>query len=211
MLTLTVEEHTETANTLRTVAAVDTSNRAMSLSRQKKTEILKQLRGQFECSRKLFNFALVNAGKKEIRVYYTILMKSLLQTKVCQQRPRSSKSVLLQCLPRRRRGSTHSSPSASTKTGTTEGTTVVSKAEALLLTRTTSSNFSVSPRTIPQPAEPSASTVRSQDTTLRIATSLPESSPSPMAKNQHYQFQHKSLFTVPINFVILLSDRNKSS
>ena len=65
MLTLTVEEHTETANTLRTVAAVDTSNRARSLSRQKKTEILKQLRGQFECSRKLFNFSLVNAGKKK--------------------------------------------------------------------------------------------------------------------------------------------------
>ena len=88
MLTLTVEEHTETANTLRTVAAVDTSNRAMSLSRQKKTEILKQLRGQFECSRKLFNFALVNAGEKEFRVYYAILMNFLLQTKVCQQQPR---------------------------------------------------------------------------------------------------------------------------
>ena len=59
---MTVEAYTDAANTLNQVAAIDTSNRALGFNREKKTEILKQLRSQMETGRKLFNFALVNAA-----------------------------------------------------------------------------------------------------------------------------------------------------
>ena len=63
LLTLSLSAYTEAANALREVANLETSTRAGGLSRNKKPEILKQLRLQYETGRKLFVFATTNAGK----------------------------------------------------------------------------------------------------------------------------------------------------
>ena len=63
LLTMSLSAYVEAANTLREVANLDPSHRANGLNRAKQTEILKQLRMQFENGRKLFVFATANASK----------------------------------------------------------------------------------------------------------------------------------------------------
>ena len=61
-------------DTLRQLADVRTSDQHDKFDRDKKKETLKQLRGQFENGRKLFNFALVNASKYELhKIFFEIL------------------------------------------------------------------------------------------------------------------------------------------
>ena len=62
-MTLAVEAYTDTANTLRQIAITETSNRVLGFSREKKNEVLRQLRSQYENGRKLFIFALTNSGE----------------------------------------------------------------------------------------------------------------------------------------------------
>ena len=57
---MSLSAYVEAANTLREVANLDPSHRANGLNRAKQTEILKQLRMQFENGRKL---ATANASK----------------------------------------------------------------------------------------------------------------------------------------------------
>ena len=57
-------------DTLRQLAEVTSSDHRNKFDKDKKKETLKQLRGQFENGRKLFNFALVNASKyKSHRIF----------------------------------------------------------------------------------------------------------------------------------------------
>ena len=63
LLTLSLSAYAEAANTLREVANLEPSGRANGLNRDKKPEILRQLRMQYENGRKLFVFAMANAGK----------------------------------------------------------------------------------------------------------------------------------------------------
>ena len=63
---LALEAYTDSANTLRKVATMETSNRVLGFSRENKNETLRQLRSQLENGRKLFYFSLVNAGKSHL-------------------------------------------------------------------------------------------------------------------------------------------------
>ena len=51
------------AGALRQAATIETSNRVLGYSRENKEDHLRMLRGQYENGRKIFYFALVNAGE----------------------------------------------------------------------------------------------------------------------------------------------------
>ena len=60
---MAVAAYTDSASALRQVATMETSNRVLGFSRENKNDLLRLLRGQYENGRKLFYFALVNAGE----------------------------------------------------------------------------------------------------------------------------------------------------
>ena len=62
LITLSLDAYVQSADTLRQLADVTASDRRTRFNVDKKRETLRQLRGQFENGRKLFNFALVNAS-----------------------------------------------------------------------------------------------------------------------------------------------------
>ena len=62
MVTMAIDAYVNAGNTLRQIAETRASANDRGLNLEKKTEILKQLRIQFENGRKMFNFALVNAS-----------------------------------------------------------------------------------------------------------------------------------------------------
>ena len=62
---MSIDAYVMSGDTLRQLAEVTTSDHHNKFDRDKKKETLKQLRGQFENGRKLFNFALVNASEYE--------------------------------------------------------------------------------------------------------------------------------------------------
>ena len=72
-MTLATSAYLEVANTLRELSILDTSGNRDGFTPNKRDDILKQLRGQFETSRKLFTFAIANASKK----FSTISSQSL--------------------------------------------------------------------------------------------------------------------------------------
>ena len=63
MMTLSVNAYVEVAYTLREVAILDPSQRVDGFTAERKDEILRQLRKQFENGRKMFTFAIANASK----------------------------------------------------------------------------------------------------------------------------------------------------
>ena len=63
MMTLSVNAYVEVAYTLREVAILDPSQREHGFTAERKDEILRQLRKQFENGRKMFTFAIANASK----------------------------------------------------------------------------------------------------------------------------------------------------
>ena len=65
LITMSINAYVMSADTLRQLAEVTSSDHRNKFDKDKKKETLKQLRGQFENGRKLFNFALVNASKYE--------------------------------------------------------------------------------------------------------------------------------------------------
>ena len=73
---MSIDAYVMSGATLSQLAEVTTSDRHNKFDRDKKKETLKQLRGQFENGRKLFNFALVNASKYELhKIFFEILNK----------------------------------------------------------------------------------------------------------------------------------------
>ena len=63
LLSLAVVAYTDAAGALRHAATMETSNRVLGYSRENKNDLLRMLRGQYENGRKMFYFALVNAGE----------------------------------------------------------------------------------------------------------------------------------------------------
>ena len=63
-MTLSLASYVEVANTLGELSILDTSGNRDGFTPNKRDDILKQLRGQFETGRKLFTFAIANASKK---------------------------------------------------------------------------------------------------------------------------------------------------
>ena len=62
MMMMAIDAYVHSGDTPRQIAEVRPSANNRGLNLDKKTEILKQLRTQFENGRKMFNFALVNAS-----------------------------------------------------------------------------------------------------------------------------------------------------
>ena len=62
LITLSLDAYVQSGDTLRQLSDVRPSDHERRFDVDKKREILRQLRGQFENGRKLFNFALVNAS-----------------------------------------------------------------------------------------------------------------------------------------------------
>ena len=62
LITLSLDAYVQSGDTLRQLADVTASDRRTRFDVDKKRETLRQLRGQFENGRKLFNFALVNGS-----------------------------------------------------------------------------------------------------------------------------------------------------
>ena len=71
-MTLSVNAYVEVAYTLREVAILDPSQRVDGFTAERKDEILRQLRKQFENGRKMFTFAIANASKNVQLKHYTI-------------------------------------------------------------------------------------------------------------------------------------------
>ena len=62
-MTLATSAYVEVAYTLRELSILDTSANRDGFTNEKRDDILKQLRGQYETGRKLFTFAIANASK----------------------------------------------------------------------------------------------------------------------------------------------------
>ena len=62
-MTLSVNAYVDVAYTLREVYILDPSQRENGLTVERKGDILRQLRKQFENARKMFTFAIANASK----------------------------------------------------------------------------------------------------------------------------------------------------
>ena len=62
-MTLATSAYVEVAYTLRELAILDTSATRDGFTVERKDDILRQLRGQYETGRKLFTFAIANASK----------------------------------------------------------------------------------------------------------------------------------------------------
>ena len=71
-MTLSVNAYVKVAYTLREVAILDPSQREHGFTAERKDEILRQLRKQFENGRKMFTFAIANASKNVQLKHYTI-------------------------------------------------------------------------------------------------------------------------------------------
>ena len=62
-MTLAVNAYIDVAYTLRVVYVLDPSQRENGLTAERKGDILRQLRKQYENARKMFTFAIANASK----------------------------------------------------------------------------------------------------------------------------------------------------
>ena len=72
MMTLATAAYVEVAYTLRELAILDPSQRVDGFTAERKDDILRQLRSQYENGRKMFTFAIANASKNVQSQYYTI-------------------------------------------------------------------------------------------------------------------------------------------
>ena len=74
MMTLATSAYVEVAYTLRELSILDTSGNRDGFTNERRDDILKQLRGQYETGRKLFTFAIANASKdvQSIIIYFIL-------------------------------------------------------------------------------------------------------------------------------------------
>ena len=63
-MTLSLASYVDVANTLCELSILDVSDNRHGFNANKRDDVLKQLRGQFETGRKLFTFSIANASKK---------------------------------------------------------------------------------------------------------------------------------------------------
>ena len=91
MMTLAVNAYIDVAYTLRVVYILDPSQRENGLTAERKGDILRQLRKQYENARKMFTFAIANASKNLYPYTIQFTLKSL-QVTDCQPLLKSLKS-----------------------------------------------------------------------------------------------------------------------
>ena len=83
MMTLSVNAYVDVAYTLREVYILDPSQRENGLTAERKGDVLRQLRKQYENGRKMFTFAIANASKNLYPYTIQFTLKSL-QVTDCQ-------------------------------------------------------------------------------------------------------------------------------
>ena len=71
-MSLSVNAYVDAAYTLREVCILDPSQRVDGFTADRKGDIVRQLRKQFENGRKMFTFAIANASKNFLSIYYAI-------------------------------------------------------------------------------------------------------------------------------------------
>ena len=64
LMTLSLAAYVDVANTLRELSLQDVSDNRHGFNANRRDDVLKQLRGQFETGRKLFTFSIANASKR---------------------------------------------------------------------------------------------------------------------------------------------------
>ena len=77
-MTLATSAYVEVANTLRELSILDTSGNRDGFTNERRDDILRQLRGQYETGRKLFTFAIANASKDVQSIITHFIPKYLL-------------------------------------------------------------------------------------------------------------------------------------
>ena len=64
LMTLSLSAYVDVAGTLRELSLLDVSDNRHGFTANRRDEVLKQLRGQYENGRKLFTFSIANASKR---------------------------------------------------------------------------------------------------------------------------------------------------
>ena len=77
MMTLATSAYVDVAYTLRELAILDPSQRVDGFTAERKDDILRQLRSQYENGRKMFTFAIANASKDVQFNITQFILKSL--------------------------------------------------------------------------------------------------------------------------------------
>ena len=82
LMTLALNAYVDVAGTLRELSLLDVSDNRHGFTQNRRDELLKQLRGEYENGRKLFTFSIANASKR-----FTNLINSVLKNpSVCSPR-----------------------------------------------------------------------------------------------------------------------------
>ena len=73
LMTLSLSAYVDVAGTLRELSLLDVSDNRHGYTANRRDEVLKQLRSQYENGRKLFTFSIANASKRFKKSYIPIL------------------------------------------------------------------------------------------------------------------------------------------
>ena len=73
LMTLSLAAYVDVANTLRELSLLDVSDNRHGFTANRRDDVLKQLRGQFENGRKLFTFSIAKASKRFTNFIVSIL------------------------------------------------------------------------------------------------------------------------------------------
>ena len=77
LMTLSLAAYVDVANTLRELSLLDVSDNRHGFNANRRDDVLKQLRGQFENGRKLFTFSIANASKRISNLIKSVSIKTL--------------------------------------------------------------------------------------------------------------------------------------
>ena len=69
LMTMSLSAYVDVAGTLREMSLLDVSDNRRGYTANRRDEVLKQLRSQYENGRKLFTFSIANASKRLKRPY----------------------------------------------------------------------------------------------------------------------------------------------
>ena len=70
LMTLALNAYVDVAGTLRELSLLDVSDNRHGFTQNRRDELLKQLRGEYENGRKLFTFSIANASKRLWKTLY---------------------------------------------------------------------------------------------------------------------------------------------
>ena len=73
LMTLSLSAYVDVAGTLREMSLLDVSDNRRGYTANRRDEVLKQLRSQYENGRKLFTFSIANASKRFTNLIISIL------------------------------------------------------------------------------------------------------------------------------------------